>query len=412
MRIANACLMLCMLAGPAALAGEDALSDLPSREMLSRYGLELAWWGQAALDPGEDQVDFLTADERLTYVQTRTGLLTAFSSETGRQAWSLLPGRPHQQALPVVSNDDLVVLPIGLHLYGINKTTGDIMWELILEHHPSTSPELDDRRVFIGSARGNVICYDLRRIGELYMEDSLPELTFLAELWQFQTPGQIMSAPVSDGLVVNIASEARTLYAVSAQQAELRFQVETSDTINTPMGRNKDSVFLAAADTLLCVRQMNGSIRWRFAAGSQIEQPARPIGNDVFVNPIEGGMFCLSLASGIRRWNQPAARSFLAASGEFVYAEDRVGNVLILSRQDGSIVGSLPLRDYSVRIHNDRTDRIYLGTTTGLVICLREQARVYPMYHRFPERQPIVPILAPDEDEAVESTDTADPAAE
>jgi outer membrane protein assembly factor BamB len=401
-------LTVCLLTGLPALGDDDAYVALPTQEMLGRYGLELAWWGQADLDPSEDQIEFLTADERLTYVQTRTGLLTAFSSETGREVWSILPGRPHQQSFPVVSNDDLVVLPVGMRMYGINKTTGDILWELQLEHHPSTSPELDASRVFIGSARGNVICYDLRRIQELYAEDSLPELTFLAELWQYQTPGHIHSAPISDGLVVNIACEANTLYAVSAQAAELRFQVETADKITTPMGRNQDSVFLSAYDTLLCLRQVNGTIRWRYPAGAPMEEPARPIGNDVFVNPTEGGLFSISLASGLRRWNQPAARSFLAASGDHVYAEDNVGNVLILSRDDGAIIGSLPLRDYPIRIQNDRTDRLYLGTRSGLVICLREQARAFPMFHRFPERQPIVPILAPD----VPADDAADAGAE
>lgn len=405
MRFALVTLVVALLSVGQAFGGESLYASLPSQEMLGRYGLEMAWWGQADLNPREDQIDFLTADERLTYVQTRTGLLTAFSSETGREVWSILPGRPHQQSLPVVSNDDLVVYPVGMHMYGINKTTGDILWELELEHHPSTSPELDANRVFIGSARGNVVCYDLKRIGELFADDQLPELTFLAELWQYQTPGQIMSAPVSDGLVVNIACEAKTLYAVSAPLAELRFQVETSDTITTAMGRNHDSVFLATGETLLCVRQENGTIRWRFSSGSKIDEPARPIGNDVFVTPNDGGLFCLSVATGLRRWNQPSARAFLAASGEYVYADDSVGNVLVLSRADGSIIGSLPLREFPIRIHNDRTDRLYLGTTSGLVICLREQARTFPMYHRYPERQPIVPILAPDDTPADEATD-------
>lgn len=407
MRSATVWLILCLVSTAPAIAQTGGRRDLPSQEMLGRYGLELAWWGQAALDPDEDRLEFLSGDERLTYIQTRTGLLTAFSSETGREVWAVLPGRPHQQQFPVVTNEDLVVLPVGMRMYGINKATGDIAWELQLPNHPSTSPELDARRVYIGSARGNVVCYDLARIAELFANDELPELTFLAEVWQYQTPGQIRSAPVSDGLVVNIASEARTLYAVSAQQAELRFQVETTDTITTAMGRNNDSVFVAAGDTLLCVRQANGTVRWRFTSGSSIEEPAVPVGDDVFVTPFEGGLFCLSLGSGLRRWNQPAARAFLAATTEHVYSEDRVGNLLILSRADGSIIGSLPLRAFPIRIHNDRTDRIYLANSTGLVICLREQGRPYPMYHRFPERQPIVPILAPNESDA-----TADPAAD
>ncbi len=129
----------------------------------------------------------------------------------------------------------------------------------------------------------------------------------------------------------------------------------------------------------------------------------------MFVNPIEGGLFCLSITSGLRRWNQPAARAFLSASAEHVYAEDQVGNLLVLSREDGALVGSIPLREFPIRIRNDRTDRLYLANSTGLVICLREQGRPYPMFHRFPERQPIVPILAPDESAATDDA-TADPA--
>jgi hypothetical protein len=63
----------------------------------------------------------------------------------------------------------------------------------------------------------------------------------------------------------------------------------------------------------------------------------------------------------------------------------------------------LPLRDFTVRYGNELTDRIYLATSRGLVICLRENGQEFPIYHRYPERQPILPEFAPEEDPAAGS---------
>jgi hypothetical protein len=68
--------------------------------------------------------------------------------------------------------------------------------------------------------------------------------------------------------------------------------------------------------------------------------------------------------------------------------------VLILSRDDGAITGSLPARELSLRAANDRTDRLYLASPQGTLVCLRPQGSDFPEYHKFPERQPMLPEFA------------------
>jgi hypothetical protein len=51
---------------------------------------------------------------------------------------------------------------------------------------------------------------------------------------------------------------------------------------------------------------------------------------------------------------------------------------------------------------NDRNDRIYLATPQGLIIALHERGREFPAYYKYPERQPILPEFAP-EDEAADA---------
>jgi hypothetical protein len=51
----------------------------------------------------------------------------------------------------------------------------------------------------------------------------------------------------------------------------------------------------------------------------------------------------------------------------------------------------------SVRVQNERTDRLYLASKDGLVVGLREQGLEFPIYHKYPERRPILPEFAPDD---------------
>ena len=77
------------IATTAALANE-----LPASTELARFGLKMAWWGRAAVDPGREKVDFVVNDEELVFVRSTAGIITAFDAETGRKAWSAHSRKP------------------------------------------------------------------------------------------------------------------------------------------------------------------------------------------------------------------------------------------------------------------------------------------------------------------------------
>jgi hypothetical protein len=47
-------------------------------------------------------------------------------------------------------------------------------------------------------------------------------------------------------------------------------------------------------------------------------------------------------------------------------------------------------------VANDRTDRLYLSTANGTVVCLRPTGRPYPTFHRYPDRLPLMPEFEPE----------------
>lgn len=390
------CLAAMVLSQSGALAQSRRQSVLPSKGELSRLGLELAWWSQATLDAGSDRVQYLTADEDAVYAQSRTGVVTAFDAETGEQLWARLVGRPNAATFPIVSNDTQVLVATGMNLYALGKRSGRQDWHLQLPHHPSTAPGIDDTQAYIGTLDGSAYAFNLAMVRQLYEEQRLPAWSNVAMVWRYQTGTELSSPPVSSGRNVSFASLDGSLYAISRSDGSLTFQFETNGPIRTPVGRNENSLFVASDDVrLFCIDTDNGRLRWTFVPGLPIRQQPKIVADGVYVAPERGGLYKLAADSGLINWHQTRAASFLTATDDRVYAADDLGNVLVLSRQDGALINSLPLRTLNVRVSNDRTDRIFLASSTGTLVALKESDSEFPSYHKFPERQPILPLMGP-----------------
>ncbi len=398
-------LLLCLAALAACTlpAAAQYQAELPTERELSRYGLVRAWWSQAMLNPRSESVRHLSADEDNVYVQSSSGIVTAIHAETGRRLWSALIGEADEESLPLVTNEELVLVAVGMRLFAVDKFNGKSLWTLDLPHHPSTSPEIDEDRVYIGMVDGSVYAYDVRKIKQLHDENRLPTWTNSAFVWRYQTPKEITSPPISTGQTVTFASRDGSVYSVASGERRLFFQFETDQPIHTPLGRGAGAVFVASEDArLFCLNEKNGVRRWGFTAGTPIRRQPRVIGGHVYFTPERDGMYCLNTDTGIivpgeDGWHQPRATEFLGASNDHIYSSDASGNVLILSRHDGAVEGSLHLRSLPVRFGNERTDRLFFATTTGLITCIRERGQEFPLFHKYPDRRPLLPELAPDE---------------
>ena len=377
-------------------AQSDAEDSLPSNQMLVRYGLERAWWSQATINPNRSRVRYITLDEDLLYIQTTGGIITAFDNETGRKLWARQIGQKDEPSHAAVSNLDSVYVAVGLYLYSIDKFSGQIIWKLRLPKLPSSSPTVDEDQIYFGTLDGSVFAYSVHGIRDLYVKNLLPDYSHNALRWRYKAGEEIISPAVSTGRTVNFASRDGSLYAVTTELRKLIWQFETDATLSAPLGHTQDSIVVASEDfNVYCINAANGAFRWKpFVLGYPIRQQPRVIDSDIYLMSDRGGLFCLSLDTGNRLWWSPNVSGFLAATRNRLFLSGDIGSVVILSRENGSFVAAIPLRQFSVRLANDRTDRLYLSTPSGLVVCIRELGRPFPTYHMFPDRLPIVPEIA------------------
>lgn len=420
------CGLLVLACSPVRMASAQRVGEdlLPGPRQLSRLGLERAWNGQAKLNPQRDKVTQFVVDEDMLFVQTTAGLITAFDSETGREAWAVLLGRHDDPMFPVVSSETEAMVVVGPTLYSLSKATGQIRWELRLPEAPSTSIAVDENHVYIGTLGGAVYAYNLKRIRALFEESLLPAWSNDALVWKCQVGKAISSPPIPTGRIVSFASRDGSLYGVTATRREVIYQLETNNPINTPLGfashKNlltnavTEWTFIAARDqSFYSVESETGRVRWEFITGKPVNVGPMAVNYDLFLILDHGGAVCLNQRDGEPRWSRPNLTGIVAVAGDTVYGSDVEGNLISVDRGDGAVNAAVNLRNYSQRIANELTDRLYLATDAGTIVCLRQTGRRFPTYHRHPERLPLMPEFASEDgsEEVVEPPAANPPAA-
>ena len=376
--------------------------ELPTSRTLSRYGLERAWWSQATVNPKRDKVKYMVLDEENVYLQGTGGTVTAFDAESGKRLWTVQLGNRDEPIFPGVSNDKHFLTVSGMTLYCMERFSGNVLWELTLPAMPSVGPSVDDQHIYIGGLDGSIYSFKLRKIDELYQKRMLPKWSYEALRWRYQSSKEITTRASSTGELVQFANSNGHLFAVSAKESKLQWQFEAQpypgSPITAPIATTDDSLIVASENFFVyCLDRKKGHERWSFASGYPIRKAPVVIENDLYIMPDRGGMFNLAVRTGEEKWERPGVTDLLGATKSRLFCSDVTGNLVLLQRSTGRPLGTLPLKPFSVRLQNDRTDRLFMATPSGLVVCLREQGSEFAHFHKYPELAPIVPDVEPDE---------------
>lgn len=392
------------------LAQVKGNAQLPTHQQLSRLGLERAWWAHAVINPSRDKVQHVSIDEDVIYVQASSGVVTALDAETGHQLWAVQLGRFDQPSFPAISNETEVLIVVGSTMHGLDKYTGRTLWNLTISGQATAAPAVDENQVYFGTLDGSVYAYNLKKIHRLFEQRRLPEWSGEAEVWMYKAAKEITSPPIVDGHVVNFASRDGSLYSVTALDRKLKYQMEMDKPIVAPLARLDNTMFVASEDnSFLAINLLNGQVIWEFTSGLPIRKPIWAINHDLFLLPDRGGMFCLDPATGNRKWSNSKLNRFVASLAGTIATMDVDGNLVLVNGEKGEILGTLPMRRFTVRTGNERTDRIYLATERGLILCLRQIGHSFPVFHRYPDRLPLLPELEPEDAEKTPSkTDSPD----
>ena len=302
------------------------------------------------------------------FVQSERGSVHAFDAETGKSLWARSVGRHDYPTSAVGANDDYAAVVNGTMLYVYDRNSGQLAWERKVGGAPSAGPALSKDYVYVPMANGRVEGYKLAAHRE--------------PAWAYKSHGQVFVQPTVTPLSVTWPTSEGHLYISRANEPAVRFRLETRDTIVAPPAYKAPTIFAASrSGYVYAMHELSGTIRWRFATGAPINERPVAVRDVLYVCPEHGGMFCLTLDIGKQVWWTPRATRFVAASEHRVYAVDESGSLLVLDGKTGAHLDRLPLPRTTLAVVNDQTDRIYLGSSAGLIQCLHEYGRKYPAVH-------------------------------
>ncbi len=409
-----------MWCGAATGGAAFAQNLLPTPNELRAAGLETAWWAVAAVPAGRGKVTHLSADEDAVYVQTNTNLLTAIDLTTGARKWVTRLGRAGQSSVlisttPAVdveggreeggavgSAPGLVVTCVGRVAYGLNKDTGETLWELPLPEAASAALTVgrteEGRRLFAPGVTGSVYSFDLSRIEEFYLEKRLPEFATGTQMWRYETGARLSGPVFLEGIVAVFANDKGVLFGVEAEKRKLLWRFETGGRSTAPIVAADGVAYVASSDrNLYAVNIENGLDRWEFVSQEPIAVQPAIVRGALYVTPGQGGVARVDRDTGRAIWWADRATGFLAQAGERAYVSDGPGNVVALNLADGRPIGTVRLNRYPVRMQNSQTDRIIVANEAGVVLCLKAAGAGFPTYFANPDRRPVEPAFAGDE---------------
>jgi hypothetical protein len=385
-RTAVALAAFSMLVGGAHARAQSVRGGVIPSQMARQQGLERAWVAQVEIDRARGRVAHITLHDGLLLVQTDQAALHVLDAETRRTLWVAHVGRPGAPTTAPAASDKFVASTTGPNLYLFDRHSGRVLWERHLASVPSAGPALSDVRVYVPMVNGVVATYRLPRP---HAEETPLEAQFKDSALNYRGKGMADSAPVITPNGVIWGTAAGNIYSCTPDEMLALWRFKAHDAISAPLFYRPPTIFAASRDGYVyALHETRGDSRWQFSTGNPVAETPVVIGDALFAIPETGGMFRINADTGEQEWYSPGVFKFVSASPTRLYAVDSTGRLLILNARTGARLGSLATEHLPLKVFNAESDRIYLGTTAGMIQCLREPELAKPFMHGLPAPAP------------------------
>lgn len=355
----------------AAAQAQGLASHIVSEARANQVGLTRAWLSRVQVDPGRGRVAAVVIEGNTLFAQTDQAIVQALDAETGRTLWTAQIGNPRYPTLAPAASDRFVACTNGSTLYVLDRTRGELLWSHKLKGAPSAGAAANQDHAYIPMIDGSIEVYKFVRVNAV---DENAAIVF--------GKGQPLQAPLATEKRLMWGTAAGYVFSDSLVNSQVRFRVKADGPVVAQLAYRPPLLVFGSKDGYLyAINELNGSLIWKFSAGAAIVEQPVAVEGAVYALADSGGLFRLDPLSGRETWYAAGVKKFLAASAQRLYAADYVGRLLVLDALSGARLATLATEALDLKVCNTRTDRIYVGTTTGVLQCLRERELTAPLKH-------------------------------
>lgn len=389
---------------------------LPLPAALDRLNLQMAWYTYLPVDGKRDGPWSLQVSGNQVVVQLLSGMVVSLDATTGYTNWRTQAGLPYQEVHAPGINKRHVFAVNGPRLFGLDRATGRIQWEFDLPTAPTAPPVADEQRIYLGLGNGDFSIYQIMEPGQKQEERGQPQMMYsayrtggsqldvyrnafkiretsgLQPVFQVGHPAEILLdyPPMLSPNLVTVGGSGGKFFSTTRAIPGPFYRFLTDYPLSAAPGSHRDAMYLPTRDAVLhSLNLESGRVLWTWVGtGEPITRKPEVTDQDVYVTREKLGLHRLDRATGRVLWQNVQADRFLGANPKFVYAADRQNRLLILDRQRGSTLAELDTRFFIAPIANEMTDRIFLASNDGLVICLHDRQYAQPLKMKTMEELP------------------------
>lgn len=385
---------------------------------LAPLGLEFSWTAQSVLNRQRDVIRHVVNDENNVYVQSSAGVITALDANTGRRLWAKQLGRNDEFSFQVVSNADLLIVITGPVVRAVDKFTGEVLFEYRLKRSAAAAPLVSEDKFYVPEVNGSLYAYSIDVLEYLERYDTLPPRVAQKYDWRFISNDRTQYSAVMANDHICFASDSRNLHSVSPD-GKTQFQIFLNARPSAPLAIDESPaiphvIVATESDEVFSFELDKGRRGWSFPVERAVKQ--KPFVHDgrIYVVMEQTGVTAISSETGrhvqvpdsargadgdaTTRWFVPGILSIAAVTEDHIYGIDRDRRLIAIRQDNAACTASALVASYAVPHTNSVTDRLFLVSSYGEVVCLKPQGSEFATYLRRPDRQPIdVDVLESDE---------------
>ena len=299
------------------------------------------------------------------YATSQRGIVHAIDAETGKTLWTTGIGNPNLITSVAGASDHYVAALNGSTVYCLHARDGALAWQRMVVGAPLTGPAVSDDLVFVVVASGNMESFRVE-------DPRIPAPVF-------RSFGRPSSQPLIFKRSVAWTTDRGHVYVGQAWDGAMLFRLEAKDRIDSaPAFLPPDKIVATSLDGYIyAFHESLGGILWRYSTGEPIVHQPVCLNDTVYAVTQGGGLYAID-PEGVEKWVVGGIRGFISGNSDRLYCTDTAGNIVVLDAASGSRLSSIIAPSLNLRMINQETDRLIVGTKSGMIQCFREIGRPWP----------------------------------
>ena len=302
--------------------------------------------------------------------QSSTSLIQSIDGRTGKTHWTQQIGKRNHPSMPVVAKRNHFAVINASDVYCGLLENGRIVWQRECRGAPGSRAAMTRNSIFVPMVDGFVEQFVIRD-GDAPSGD----IVSIGHSLLGATSSDSVVAWPSDRGDLNVAYD--TLDA-----KEVSFRLVPKKKIVSNAAFLEPYLFATSTDgSLYCLKESNGNMQWELPTGIPISRSPYAVGKFVyFINDVHE-LTQVTIDGGIPTWSRKGIEKVVCVSNKRVYCLNRQNHLVILEKATGAFSGSLTTTPVEFVYQNTMTDRLLVGTHSGLIQCLREVDQVEPVFY-------------------------------